>query len=142
MTKKIIGVLLTAAFLHGCTSIQVKPLDKTAGMQHVCIEENPQVIIKDFVPVVQEGFQRHGITTEIYSGNVPAACQYTLTYTALRSWDFAPYLSYAELDLFKNGSPIASADYHLRGKGGFSLMKWQGVKKKMDPVIDQLLKDY
>jgi len=27
----------------------------------------------------------------------------------------------------------------LKGAGGFSLMKWQGTKTKMDPVIDELL---
>jgi hypothetical protein len=62
-----------------------------------------------------------------------------LTYTALRSWDFKPYLSHAELRLWRDGLQIGAADYHLRGKGGFSFAKWQGTKAKMDPVIDQLL---
>jgi len=25
------------------------------------------------------------------------------------------------------------------GKGGLSLMKWEGIKTKMDPVLDELL---
>ena len=65
-----------------------------------------------------------------------------LTYTALRAWDFSPYLSRAELRLEKNGMKVAEAEYHLRGKGGYSLMKWEGTKSKMDPVIEQLLKGY
>jgi len=28
------------------------------------------------------------------------------------------------------------------GKGGYSLMKWQDTKTKMDPVVDELLKAY
>jgi hypothetical protein len=56
----------------------------------------------------------------------------------LRSWDFAPYLAQAELWLRKDGDQVGYAEYHLVGGGGFSLMKWQGTKTKMDPVIDQL----
>lgn len=50
-----------------------------------------------------------------------------------------PYLSHAELQLHRAGQQVASAEYHLRGKGGFSLTKWAGTKSKMDPVIDELL---
>lgn len=97
---------------------------------------------RDFVTVLRDGFDRHGISTEVFSGSAPERCEYILTYTALRSWDFSPYLSYAELRLESKGRKIASAEYRLRGKGGFSLMKWQGTKAKMDPVIDELLKAY
>jgi hypothetical protein len=63
----------------------------------------------------------------------------TLTYTALRSWDFKPYLSHAELRLWKGGRQIGYAEYHLNGGGGLDLGKWRGTKAKMDPVIDKLL---
>jgi hypothetical protein len=62
-----------------------------------------------------------------------------LSYTARRSWDFAPYLAQAELWLRQDGKQVGYAEYHLVGGGGFSLTKWQGTKTKMDPVIDQLL---
>jgi hypothetical protein len=62
-----------------------------------------------------------------------------LSYTARRSWDFAPYLAQAELWLRQDGKQVGYAEYHLVGGGGLSLMKWQGTKTKMDPVIDQLL---
>ena len=39
----------------------------------------------------------------------------------------------------ESGRQVAYAEYHLKGKGGYSMMKWQGVKTKMDPVMDQLL---
>jgi hypothetical protein len=85
---------------------------------------------------------RH-VSTQVYTGDAPAGCDVILTYTALRSWDFAPYLSHAELHLkTRDGAEIASAEYHLVGKGGYSLMKWQGTKTKMDPVVDELLKAY
>lgn len=60
------------------------------------------------------------------------------TYTALRSWDFKPYLSHAELRLWHDGTQIGFAEYHLNGGGGFDLGKWRGTNAKMDPVIDKL----
>ena len=58
------------------------------------------------------------------------------------SWDFVTFLSHAELKLEKNGKTIGSAIYHLRGKGGLSMMKWQGVETKMTPVLNELLQFY
>ncbi len=128
--------------MSACTSINVRPLDAAAYMQHVCIEDNPKVIVEDFVSVVRDGFTRHGISSEVYSGAKPANCEYTLTYSALRSWDGVPYLSKAELRLQRTGREVAAAEYRLKGGGGFALTKYQGVKTKMDPVIDELLKNY
>jgi hypothetical protein len=128
--------------LIGCTSIQVQPIDSSLNLKHVCIKENPKVIVPDFLTIIQDGFDRHGISTEVFSGETPEQCECILTYTALRSWDMAVYLSHAELRLERKGRKVAYAEYHLKGKGGFSLMKWQSNKTKMDPVIDELLKNY
>jgi hypothetical protein len=128
--------------LAGCTSITVKPVDSSIGLNHVCIRENPAVEVSDFVDVIRDGFDRHGIATEMVYGTPPPRCEFLLTYTALRSWDLAPYLSHAELRLEKAGRRVAYAEYHLNGKGGFSLMKWQGTAAKMEPVIDELLQGY
>jgi len=138
------NVPIVAMFLAliGCTSIQVQPIDRSINMKHVCIQENPKVVVADFIVVLKDGFDRHGISTEVFSGVTPERCEYVLTYTALRSWDVSTYLSYAEVRLESKGRKIASAEYRLRGKGGFSMMKWQGTKTKMDPVIDELLKAY
>lgn len=133
---------LAVILVAGCTSIQVTPVPRMDVPPQVCIEENPKVIVEDFLPVVRDGFSRHGILTEVVSAPAPERCEYVLTYTALQSWDFATYLSVAQLTLARRGQTIATADYHLIGKGGFSLMKWQGTKTKMDPVLEQLLQNY
>ena len=132
----LIGACLV---LTACTSITVKRPDPSLSIKHVCIQENPKVWVSDFLAVLREGFDRHGISTNVYSGTKPENCEYVLTYTALQSWDVVTYLSHAELWLERNGQQVASAEYHLVGKGGLSLMKWQGTKTKMDPVIDDLL---
>lgn len=140
MNQYASGIALAAIFLAACTSVTVRPVDPTLTMRMVCIQDNPKVQVSDFVQVLRDGFQRHSIATEVYSGPMPQKCEYVLTYTALRSWDFSAYLSHAELRIEKGGLQIASAEYHLNGKGGLSLTKWAGTKEKMDPVIDELLK--
>jgi hypothetical protein len=133
---------IAALTLCGCTAVTVRPVDRSLEIKRVCIQENPKVQVSDFITVIRDGFDRHGIATEVFSGAPASSCNAVLTYTALRSWDLKPYLSHAELRLERNGRQLAYAEYHLRGKGGYSMMKWQGTKKKMDPVIDQLLKGY
>ena len=88
---------------------QRKKLEPSAKVSHVCIEENPKVIVHDFLPVVQKGFKRHGITTEVYEKTMPNYCQYNLTYTALKTWDLAMYMHHAELWLYRGKK------YCLRG---------------------------
>lgn len=134
--KALLLVLLAAS---GCTSVNVKPVAKSAALQQVCIINNPKVIVSDFIPVLRDGFSRHGIATSIVEQSQSNTCDVTLTYTALRSWDFKPYLSHAELRLWRAGNQIGSAIYHLKGGGGFALNKWASTKTKMDPVVDQLL---
>ena len=132
------AVMACAVLISGCTSVVVKPVDPALNMQFVCIQKNPKVQVDDFIPVLRDGLSRHGVASEVFSGQKPKKCEYILTYTALRSWDIATYLSHAELRIEKEGRLIASAEYHLNGKGGLSLTKWAGTREKMDPVIDQL----
>jgi len=135
-------VLVIALLISACTQVQVRQVDPSHQMHHVCIEHNPKVIVAEFLPAVQNGFQRHGITTEVYNGVKPAHCEYHLTYTALKTWDMAMYLHHAELWLYQGVNQIGYAEYHLEGKGGLDLSKWASVEEKMDPVIDQLLSGY
>ena len=74
---------------------------------------------------MRDGFSRHGITTEIFSGATPAHCEFVLTYTARRSWDIGTYLSIAELRLDRRGQQAGYAEYRLRGKGGLSLKAYR-----------------
>lgn len=136
------GFFLTAATLSlitGCTAVDVRPVDNLAEILHVCIQENPKVLVTDFVPVLEAGFERYGISTELTSGAIPNHCEYVLTYSARRSWDMAPYLSQAELRLSYAGREVAWAHYHLRNKGGLALNKWAGTSSKITPVLDELL---
>ena len=136
---KKIFMCIAICCLSACTKVDVVPLDPSLDMQLVCIERNPAVRLGDFLNILEDGIARHGMQSQVFDGQKPESCEYVLKYTALQSWDMGPYLSHAELRIYKDNRQIASAIYHLQGKGGFSLMKWQDAKTKMDPVIDELL---
>lgn len=142
MKTKLSLFAATVLLISGCTSVEVQQVDKSNNITHVCIEKNNKVIVNGFTQVIEDGFQDHLITTEMYEGRRPSRCIYKLTYTALRSWDFKPYLSHAEVRLYKANARIGSAEYHLNGKGGLSLTKWASVKSKMLPVINELLAQF
>jgi len=134
---RLIPVGLTLALLVGCTSIDVRPVAGGVRLERVCIVENEEVLVDDLLSVLRDGFDRHGIATSVVQPAHADACETTLTYTAARGWDLVPYLDEAELRLWRSGRQIGAADY--RHRGGFALTKFAGTKKKMDPVIDQLL---
>jgi hypothetical protein len=128
--------------LVACTSITVEPLRSEEGARLVCVEDNPEVLVADFLKVVRAGFKRHGIDTLVFDEAAPAECELILQYTALRSWDLTPFLSHAELSLERDGVEVARGVFHLRGKGGYALTKYQSTSTKMDPVIDPMLAEY
>ena len=141
MTPPKFAIVCAAAALSACTSINVKPVSQqeSAAIDHICIRNNPRVQVEDFTQVLEQIFSKHGITSEVIGRDKPAHCAYTLSYSALRSWDVTPYLSQAKLSLKHNNRSIAKASYHLRGGGGLSLTKWASTETKMTPVIEQLL---
>jgi hypothetical protein len=134
----VLGLMLT---MSACTTVNVAKIDTSANpMKSVCIEQNPKVLVADFVGVVERGFLAHGIETSVYSVPLPASCEYSLTYTATRGWDLAPFMNFAELRLKRGPTTIGSATY--RHAGGFGLNKWASTESKMQPVIEQLLAGY
>ncbi|PKN53779.1 MAG: hypothetical protein CVU55_01235 [Deltaproteobacteria bacterium HGW-Deltaproteobacteria-13] len=133
-------IFLVLGLVFGCTTIKVQPMDNTLKMRHVCIKDCKEMCFDEqMMGVIRDGFERHGITTQIYGGDLPSTCEYYLSYYCEVTWDFATYMKHAELRLYQGNAQIGSAEYHLKGGGGFSLMKWQSTKTKMDPVIDELL---
>lgn len=138
-----VSILTIILIFSGCSSKTVQVIDKRHMLSKVCIENNPKVVVSDFIPVVEDIFQSHGIATEVYTGNdVPKNCDVKMTYTATRKWDIVPFLAHAELRVYKEGEKIGYAEYHLIGGGGFDLSKWASVKSKMTPVVEELLIQY
>lgn len=136
-------IILPVILLSACTSIQVKPLDSSLAVSKICIEKNEKVIVPEFLEIVRNGIDKHGIASEVFDSKAPSSCGVVLTYTALQKWDFVTFLSHAEVWLRdQNGKQIGYAEYHLTGGGGFDFSKWASTESKMNPVIDQLLAGY
>jgi hypothetical protein len=135
--------LLAMLLLEGCTSVKVRPVDSNLGVSHIYIQKNNEVAVSDFLTVLINGCSRNGIGTTVVTGDFkPSEKDFTLQYTANRSWDFVMYLTSAEIDIYQNKRQVGYAEYHLVGDGGLSLFKWQGTEAKIGPVIDELLQNY
>ncbi len=132
-----------AVMISGCTSVNVIEVSASHNIEHVCIEENSKVIVPGFLSTIEDGLNDRSISTEMYRGALPEHCDYKLTYTALQSWDVTPYLTHAELRLYKSGERIGYGEYHHNGgSASLSLNKWASVKSKMTPVINKLFSQH
>jgi hypothetical protein len=137
--KTLLGLVLV--LLAGCTTMAVVPVSNEP-LSLVCIEHNTDVNVDDFVAVVQQRFAFHGIKTKLIDGQPPPTCPYTLSYTADRWWDLAPYMVDAKMFVKKDNEVIASGHFHIRGHGGLDMAKWEGTEAKLNPVIDAMLAAY
>jgi len=135
-------VLCAVLIINGCTTINVKKIDRASTpITLLCIEENPRVLVGDLLSFLESSFQKHGIKTAVYRENsVPASCEYSLWYTALRGWDFASYLRSVELRIRRGAETVAIASY--RHGGGFALNKWESTETKLTPLVEELLADF
>ncbi len=142
LTMRLISYLsLLVAFASvGCTSVTVEPL--APGVKEVLVRENPKVTMDGFLPYVIKSFESRGIATRVIKESDTAGDAYVVTYTALRSWDVTTYLSSAEFWVHHRSDLVGHAEYHLRGKGGLALTKFQHVETKLDPVFAELLVHY
>lgn len=132
----VIAVLLLSA----CASVvEVKPVSSDLKIRHLCIQANSKADDALFLQVLRDGFERHGISTEVYSTTKPSSCDYIVTYEAVNRWELTPglYLRDAQIRIEKDGRYVASASFHA-GEG-FVASKWQSTKVKIDPLIDAML---
>ncbi|MCG2572396.1 Sbal_3080 family lipoprotein [Acinetobacter sp. ME22] len=141
--RKIITIAAIASLLlGGCTSIQVNNRNgfQPKNVKQVCIIDNPKVIINGFNDSIVRSFARYDIEASVYPSNSkPVLCEITMTYTALRSWDFVPYMTYAKFTLQKDRRIVSEVEFRLRGKGGLALNKWRSTDTKIDELVDELL---
>lgn len=135
-------ILAGIALMGGCTSIQVNNSASFNAneIQAICIAHNPKVIIKDFDNTIERSFARYNISSRtLKSESELSNCDTVLHYTALRSWDFVPYMTFAQFNLIKNGQQISESSFRLKGNGGLALNKWRSTESKINELVDQLL---
>jgi hypothetical protein len=50
-------------------------VDNSLKIRHACIKDCEQMCLDgQMMGVIRDGFERHGITTQIYSGDLPTVC--------------------------------------------------------------------
>ena len=59
------GILISLMILAGCTTVDVRSIAAAAKVDKICIQFNDDVNVDDFVPVMQEDFFNHGITSVV-----------------------------------------------------------------------------
>jgi len=111
----------------------------------LCIRENPQVIIGDFLPVVEASARRHGFEVRVYR-KIPESCRAVIEYDGHQKWDFTNFMNKAEIKVFDRGVMVASATYSTSngvfGGGGLNGEKWRSTKYKLDPLLDRIFANY
>lgn len=134
-------LLATLAAAAACTTVEVSPVPASGyPIARLCIERNPDVVVEDLLPVIEQGVARHGIEPRVVDAPVPADCDYTLWYSARRRWDIRPVLGYVELRVRYRGETIGSASWLARPS--LSLLKWRSTESKVGPLLDQLLHQF
>ena len=137
--RKTVSVVLLSLLLTSCITNNVNKVDRQK-IGEICIRENSDVLMDGFLPNLIEEIERKGIRTRVYQGAAPADCPYTMTYTANWSWDVAMYLSYARIDLYREGARIGEVTFDAR-LAGLDLSKFGSAESKIDPLIAELLQD-
>lgn len=138
MIKKVLLVLGVSAFVGGCSIQQtVEPAQVTAGTE-LCIIENPDVR-EGFLNEVKSALDTKGVQYKVLpKGSSYSACEWTATYLARWTWDLALYMSYAEINVFRNGAPEGKALYDST-RGGANMSKFIDAETKIRELLDQLL---
>jgi hypothetical protein len=117
------------------------PLAPNKKMSEICIHENPNVEITDFLSVLQEGIRLNGLQSAIYY-EIPSTCAYVLEYMAIDRGAPKPYMIVADVKLYEGRELVGSVGYRLRegvfDDGG----KWDSTKEKLDPLLDALFAYY
>lgn len=138
--KYRIVTLIILLLLSACQSAtSIKSVDSNVDIQHVCIENNANVKAHDFLQIVRDGFDRNGVSTEVYTSAPPASCQYKVTYNAATRWEliYGVFLAHANIRIEKDGRYVASGTYDY--SSGFSAAKSRSARENIDPIIDKML---
>lgn len=134
---RVAAIALAAVATVGCTITQTVNPTTIVG-DELCIVENPKVR-EGFLPAVQQALKDNGYRYRMLSAYASdEECADLLRYVARWSWDLTIYMSYAKLDLYRNGQLAGGALYDAT-KGGGNLGKFIDAEPKIAEMVGQLL---
>jgi hypothetical protein len=142
MKKTLIAVfLLLSVLLLGCsvkyTANSVTNLEVSS--KEICVIEDTSVR-ESFLPAYRTSLEKRGFTVRVLSlGSDIASCPITSTYTGRWSWDFVPYMAYAEIIVYRNGTKAGDALYEAP-RAGWALTTdiYDATELKIETMVDKL----
>lgn len=138
MIRKVIALLGVFSVLAGCSIQQTVEPARVSTDSEICIIENPDVR-EGFLKEFKSTLETMGVNYRVLpKGSSHSACEWTATYLARWSWDLALYMSYAEINVFRNGAPEGKALYDSTG-GSATMGKFIDAETKIRELVNQLL---
>lgn len=133
-----IALIILLILISGCSAVTKQTVTPFAinVSTEICIIENPK-IIGGFLRAYKTALQEKGYAVKVLdkSANV-SDCEVTSTYTARWKWDIAMYMSYAQIEVFKNGEKSGEALYKIVREGATG--KFINADEKVRELTDQL----
>lgn len=116
--KRLLAIAALITVLSGCAITQNVTPVPVAATKAICIVENPPVRA-GFLTEYRSALEKRGYTVKVVQKDAAGTdCAMTSTYLARWSWDIALYMSYAEIQVFRDGQQVGSALYDSRSGGG------------------------
>lgn len=128
-----------ALLLSACSITQTVEPTNLSQKSELCIIENPAV--RDgFLHTLQSSLSKRNINHRIISNrSIPKECEWTMRYVGRWNWDMALYMSYAEIQVFRNGNLDGEAIYDST-RGGANMGKFIDAEPKIEELVNELLK--
>lgn len=135
--KKTLIPLLAATLLAGCANVTTsEQFDGFSGKpDKVCVIRHPETKINQVVNGIRHALERRGVEYTFVDAREECRCEYSIEYTARRSWDLTTYLGSADMTLYKNGRAVSAAKYKA---GSGTLTKFGRTEERIDNVVGQL----
>lgn len=87
----------------------------TGNDKRICIIENPRVR-SEFLHAYQQALQDRGYAVNVVPAGSPlGVCPLSSKYVAYWSWDLVPYMSQAQIDVYRAGKPAGRAIFQANG---------------------------
>ncbi|MFP5423403.1 MAG: Sbal_3080 family lipoprotein [Gammaproteobacteria bacterium] len=135
----MLPALTTLMLLSGCSiKQQVDAATLTASLApDICLI--PGKGVRDgFTTAYGDALRDKGFSVRtLHMGASPSRCPLSTTYTGNWRWDFALYMSYADIRVFERGRQVGKAVYDARSGGGRP-DKFISAESKIIELTDQL----
>lgn len=128
---------MSCVIASGCTITQEVEPTHISKENELCVVENANVR-EGFLDELKSALSVKNIHYRVVpETDVPEGCAWTLRYVARWSWDLALYMSYAEINVFHNGSLDGAAKYDAT-KGAGNPGKFIDAEPKIRELVDKL----